>query len=92
MGHCPECGAPAVVGLNCWDLLSCVLAWEAQDAELAAEHFLTVATYNLQHPAQFDDEAIAALRAAFVDHLDKGLPVAEIRGRMGTRLWARSVY
>jgi len=80
---CPECGAPAVDGMTCWEQLGALLAWEAQDPELLAEHFLTVAAYNLQHPAQFADEALAGLRAAFLGRLDNGLPVAEIRRRAG---------
>ncbi len=78
---CPECGAPKVDGMTCWEQLGALIAWEAQDPELAAQHFLTVACYNLQHPAQFTDEAIEGLRASFIEHLDKGLPVAEIRRR-----------
>jgi hypothetical protein len=57
--------------------------WEFQDPELMAEHFLTVASYNLQHPAQFTEEAIAGLRVAFIDRLDKGTPVSELRRRAG---------
>ncbi|MCB8985259.1 MAG: hypothetical protein H6659_15615 [Ardenticatenaceae bacterium] len=79
---CPECGAPPVAGLNCGEQLGAVLAWEWQDPELSAQHFLTVASYNLQHPAQFTAAAYAGLRAAFIDHLDNGLPVAEIRRRI----------
>jgi len=56
-------------------------AWEFQDPELMAEHFLTVAGYNLQHPAQFTEEAIAGLRTAFIQRLDDGLSVAAIRQR-----------
>lgn len=78
---CPECGAPTVEGLDCWGQLGAVLAWEYEDPDLAAEHFLTVACYNLQHPAQFTDEALAGLRAAFIERLDNGLPVREIRRR-----------
>lgn len=80
---CPECGAPRVEGLTCWEQLGMLIAWEADDPELLAEHFLTVATYNLQHPAQFTDEAIAGLRSAFVDRLDRGVSVQEIRARIG---------
>lgn len=80
---CPECGAPRVDGMTCWEQLGGILAWEANDPELGAEHFLTVASYNLQHPSQFTDEALDGLRKAFVEHLDHGLPVAEIRRRMG---------
>ena len=58
-----------------------LIGWEFDDPELAAEHFLTVACYNLQHPAQFTDEAIAWLRAALIDRLDNGTPVEELRRR-----------
>lgn len=80
---CPECGAPRVEGMGCCERPGMLIAWEADDPELLAEHFLTVATWNLQHPAQFTDAAMEALRSAFVDHLDPGLPVAEIRKRIG---------
>jgi hypothetical protein len=79
---CPECGAPTVDGLSCWEQLGAILAWEWQDPELLAEHFLTVASYNLQHPAQFTDAAMDGLRAAFIDHLDRGTPVATLRRRV----------
>jgi hypothetical protein len=78
---CPECGAPRVAGLTCWEQLGAVIACEYDDPELLAEHFLTVASYNLQHPAQFTDEALAELRVAFVDRLDRGVPVAALRRR-----------
>jgi uncharacterized protein DUF5946 len=78
---CPECGAPLVNGMTCWEQLGAIGAWEFQDPELLAEHFLTVASYNLQHPAQFTDEAIDGLRAAFIGRLDNGLSIAEIRHR-----------
>jgi hypothetical protein len=58
-----------------------LLSWEWNDPELQAEHFLTVAAYNLQHPAQFTDAALAGLRAAFVDRLDRGVADAELRRR-----------
>ncbi len=80
---CPECGAPVVDGLTCWEQLGLLIAWEFKDPELQVEHFLTVSSYNLQHPAQFTDEALAGLGAMFVEHLDNGLPVKEIRRRVG---------
>jgi hypothetical protein len=58
-----------------------LLAWEGDDAELQAEHFLTVAAYNLQHPAQFTDAALVGLRAAFVERVDRGVGVEELRRR-----------
>ena len=79
--RCPECGAPRVDGLECRDRFGQLLAWEVDDAELRSVHFLTVASYNLQHPAWFTDEAIAGLRQAYIDHLDRGVPVAELRRR-----------
>jgi hypothetical protein len=81
--YCPECGSPTKDGMGCWEMLGGVLAWEAHDAELAAEHFLTVASYNLQHPAQFTDATLAGLRAVFIERVDHGLGVAEIRRRVG---------
>lgn len=80
---CPECGAPRVAGMGCWEQLGALLAWEAHDPALSAAHFLTVASYNLQHPAQFSEPALAGLRAGLIDHLDHGVPVAELRRRAG---------
>ncbi len=81
--RCPECSAPMVEGMTCWEQLGLLLAWEHNDPELRAEHFLTVAAYNLQHPAQFSDEALVGLRTVFIDYLDHGLTIAEIRHRVG---------
>lgn len=79
---CAECGASAVGGLNCWDQLGAVLAWEWQDPELFALHFVTVASYNLQHPAQFTDAALAGLKKAYEDYLDGAVSVSQIRARV----------
>ncbi len=80
--HCPECGAPRIDGMNCWEQLGAILALEWQDPELQAEHFMTVASYNLQHPAQFTEQAITGLAQQFREYLNKGLPVTEIRRRV----------
>jgi hypothetical protein len=80
---CPECGAPRRDGLGCWEQLGLLIASEHEDPELRAEHFLLVASYNLQHPAQFTDVALAGLREVFLAHLHDGLAVAEIRRRIG---------
>ena len=82
---CPECGAPTVDKLNCWEQLGALIAWEYDDSELRAEHFLTVASYNLQHPAQFTDEALSELRASYMAYLDKGPGVQELRRRAARR-------
>jgi hypothetical protein len=57
------------------------MAWEWHDPELQALHFLTVASYNLQHPARFTAEALAGLSALYQDYLDNGLSTAAIRRR-----------
>lgn len=80
---CPECGAPRVDGMDCWWQMGAVCAWEWQDSELAALHFVTVASYNLQHPAQFSEETLAALKRVYIAHLDEGMAVSEIRKRVG---------
>jgi len=66
-------------GLTCWEMLGALIAWEYGDADLQAEHFLTLASYNLQHPAQFSEATLAGLQAVFVERLDHGLGIAEIR-------------
>lgn len=81
--HCQECGALKIDGMDCWEQLGLLLAWEAEDPELYAEHFKTVASYNLQHPAQFTDEALVGLRDVFIEHLDDGMSIAEMRRRIG---------
>lgn len=62
-------------------MLGAIIAWEYQDPELAAEHFLTVASYNVQHPAQFTDEALNWIHAGIVEHLDEGTPAQVLRKR-----------
>ena len=79
--RCPECGAPRVDGLGCREQFGQLLAWEVDDAALRGVHFLTVASYNLQHPARFTDEAIAGLRQSYIDYLDRGISIEEIRRR-----------
>ena len=84
---CPECGAPPIAGMSCWDQLGAVTAWEWQDPQLQALHFLTVASYNLQHPAQFTDEALAGLRALYKDYLDHSLSATTLRRRAAHAAW-----
>ena len=79
---CPECGAATVDGVACRGQFETVLAWEQYDEELAREHFLTVASYNLQHPSTFTREALDGLRESLLSHLDGTLPVQHIRRRM----------
>src|SRR5437867_2460061 len=69
--------------MTCWEMLGALIAWEYDDPELQAEHFLTVASYNLQHPAQFTETALAGLQTVFIERVDHGLGIAEIRRRVG---------
>lgn len=70
---CPECGASPVDGLSCFEQMAAICAWEWSDPELAALHFQTVASYNLQHPAQFTDEVLQNLTTMYREALDEGL-------------------
>ncbi len=76
---CPECGAREVEGMNCWWQLGAIGQWEFQDPELLAVHFLTVASYNLQHPASFTDEALTGLSQLFCQAVDHGWSNEHIR-------------
>lgn len=60
-------------------MLGELTAWEWNDPALQKLHFVIVATFNLQHPARFEAEAISALRDVYIQHLDAGLPVSQIR-------------
>lgn len=80
--HCPECGAPKIEGLDCWNQLCLILAWESNDPELWALHFVIVAAYNLQHPAKFTEEAYAELQEVFIDYLENRIGIPEIRQRV----------
>ncbi|HEU5432490.1 MAG TPA: DUF5946 family protein [Thermomicrobiales bacterium] len=87
---CPECGATPVDGVGCRGMLGRLLAWEVDDPELAAAHFLTVASYNVQHPAWFTDDAITGLRSMLVDALDRHAPPSALRRRAGRMFAGKS--
>lgn len=75
---CPECGAPVSDGLDCETRFHWLLAQEAQDPELYALHFYNVALYNLQHPAQFTDEAQDGLKTLFLQAWKEHWPQPKI--------------
>lgn len=62
-------------------MLAEILGWEYSDPELQKKHFLTVASYNLQHQSQFTDEAIHGLKLSLANYLAGAESVAEIRHR-----------
>jgi hypothetical protein len=81
---CPECGAQAPgEDPDCFARLGRLIAWEYDDPALYALHFYTVATYNLQHPAQFTDDALAGLEAAFRRAVDGRLDAPAVRAIVG---------
>lgn len=67
--------------MDCWEQLGGVIGWEVEDPELAAVHFLTVASYNLQHPMKFTKDALEGLRIAVGEYLDRKATAADIRRR-----------
>ena len=79
--NCSECGALSHDGLTCLERLHGIQSLEQADPELQALHFLTVAAYNIQHPAQFMPEAIAGLRQSFSEYLDGRLTIENIKRR-----------
>jgi hypothetical protein len=83
--RCAECGGPLVDGKDCREQLASILGWESSDPELFTLHFYTVASFNLQHPAQFTDGALQELRSAFVEALDATTPIETLSRKMGAK-------
>lgn len=79
--NCSECGAMSYDGLTCLGRLHGLLALEQHDAALQALHFLTVAAYNIQHPAAFTPEAVVSLRQSFLDYLDGRITLEQVKER-----------
>lgn len=71
--------------MTCQEQLAAILGWEYQDRDLFNEHFFTVASFNLQHPAQFTDEALSALRITFIEAFDGSTPFETLRRRTAAR-------
>jgi hypothetical protein len=79
--NCSECGALSYDGLTCRERFHALLAMEGQDPALAAEHFFTVACYNLQHPSQFTGEALDGLLSSLGGILNGSLSIEDVRRR-----------
>ena len=77
--NCSECGALSHDGLTCQERLHGILGLEQVDTELQLLHYLTVAAYNIQHPAQFTDDALAGLRESFSDYLEGRITIGDIK-------------
>jgi hypothetical protein len=76
-GACPECGAVAVGGRTCQDLLHDLL--ERKYAADAAEYGLVVACYTLQHPARQSVKALEWAHFHLALAVQQGLPLQEVR-------------
>jgi Family of unknown function (DUF5946) len=75
--RCPHCGAA-----GCKDKYGEMLALEfEQPSVFGAVHHLTVICYNIQHPDSFSDEALAWMRSALRDIVEKGLTGPELLKR-----------
>ena len=83
--YCSECGARLVDSMTCNELLAEVLGWESIDLELSKEHFFTVATFCLQHPARFTVDAHQILRSSFIDAFDNLISFEDLGKCMATR-------
>jgi hypothetical protein len=77
--NCSECGAFSHDGLTCQERLCGMVSLERTDPEMQSLHFLTVAAYNLQHPAQFTSEAVECLRRSFAEYLVNKIPIDAIK-------------
>lgn len=77
--NCPECGALSHDGLTCQERLYGLVSLEQADPEIQSLHFLTMAAYNLQHPARFTSEAVEGLRRSFAEYLDNKITLGEIK-------------
>jgi len=77
--NCSECGALSYDGLICLERLHGIQSLEQADPELQALHFLTLAAYNIQHPAQFTTDAVEGLRQSFAEYLDKHITIDGIK-------------
>jgi hypothetical protein len=67
---CLQCGA-----IGCKDKYGEMLALEFEQPTIfGAVHHITVNCYNLQHPAEFSDEALAWMKEALHDIVEHDLP------------------
>ncbi len=74
---CPECGAT-----GCREKFESMLALEFEDpAVFGAVHHVTVLCYNLQHPANFSEDALEWMRSTLRAIVEEGLSPAELRQR-----------
>jgi hypothetical protein len=71
--------------MTCQEQLAVLLGWEREDPDLLNLHFYIVASFYLQHPAQFTDEALTELRSTFVAAFDGSAPLATLRRTVGAR-------
>lgn len=79
---CPECGAAWSSGLTCQSIFDEFLVLEFTDPGYGAVHFLTVACFMIQH-GRYSPQGLAWIEQRLRDHLERGVPVAQIRQDAG---------
>jgi len=82
---CEQCGSPLVGSERCRGFFDKLLALEFEDRDAFAEHHLTVACYQLQHPKGFSGEAVEAWCEVVRASLEYGTPPTAIRRAMSAR-------
>ncbi|OZB92322.1 DUF5946 family protein [Paenibacillus sp. XY044] len=78
---CDKCNAELPLGNTCESILNEFLALEFSDPGYGKVHFLTVASYMVQHQG-YSDEMYAWVQSALRKHLEEGYPTELIRQDM----------
>ena len=72
---CPECGA-----LGCREKFDAMMALEFESPTVfGAVHHITVLCYNLQHPSNFSEEALAWMHTSLRSVMIDGMSAATLR-------------
>lgn len=81
MASCAECGASDRDARSCREQWDELLALEFSDVRAGPAHFLTVACYQLQHPAAFrlGEAMLGQLRISLERVVVEGVPVEQVR-------------
>ena len=79
---CPGCGAALDGESTCQSIYDAFLALEFSDPAYGAVHMLTVACFMIQH-RRYSDEALVWIEKQLRDHLERSVPVNEIRRQAG---------
>ncbi len=76
--YCPQCGALIRNGVTCEEAFHQMLALEFEDESFNDIHFLTVATYMIQH-GQYSPAALVWIEERLREYLHDGVSTSRIR-------------